>query len=250
MEVHHHPVVEKKGIKEYLLEGLMIFLAVSMGFIAENIREHVSEKKIEDTYIRSFVADLAQDTAEFNRVIPTEIQAVKGLDTMLHLLDTYQQSDSTDKLLYYLFRRYTLSIEGMGYTQRTVTQLKSTGGLRLIGDNQASDNIITYSKAADDDIELFKIAEHDFMVPAFHLGNKIFNASFLLPYDNGNAARSIISLHTPTPLLTKDALLLKEYQGKFYGIRQIRINYLHQLQFHVERAKDMIQFFTKAYDLY
>jgi len=25
MEVHHHPEVEKKGIKEYLLEGLMIF---------------------------------------------------------------------------------------------------------------------------------------------------------------------------------------------------------------------------------
>ncbi len=31
MEVHHHPHVEKKNFKEYLLEGLMIFLAVSMG---------------------------------------------------------------------------------------------------------------------------------------------------------------------------------------------------------------------------
>src|SRR5450631_904147 len=43
MEVHHHPDVEKKGLKEYLLEGLMIFLAVTMGFIAENVREHITE---------------------------------------------------------------------------------------------------------------------------------------------------------------------------------------------------------------
>ena len=46
MEVHHHPHVPNhaKPWKEYLLEGLMIFLAVSLGFIAENIREHISEQ--------------------------------------------------------------------------------------------------------------------------------------------------------------------------------------------------------------
>ena len=43
MEVHHHPEVEHKGFKEYLLEGLMIFLAVMMGFIAENLRENITE---------------------------------------------------------------------------------------------------------------------------------------------------------------------------------------------------------------
>ena len=39
MEVHHHPHVEKKSFKEYILEGLMIFIAVSMGFAAESLRE-------------------------------------------------------------------------------------------------------------------------------------------------------------------------------------------------------------------
>jgi len=39
MEVHHHKV-EKKNFKEYLLEGLMIFIAVTVGFsqrVIENI---------------------------------------------------------------------------------------------------------------------------------------------------------------------------------------------------------------------
>jgi len=44
MEVHHHPQVKKKGLKEYFHAFLMIFLAVTVGFIAENIREKSNEK--------------------------------------------------------------------------------------------------------------------------------------------------------------------------------------------------------------
>ena len=45
MEVHHHPQLEHKPKpwKEYFLEFLMIFLAVTMGFFAETIRENISE---------------------------------------------------------------------------------------------------------------------------------------------------------------------------------------------------------------
>jgi hypothetical protein len=43
MEVHHHPEVEKKALKDYILEGLMIFIAVTMGFFAESLREHINE---------------------------------------------------------------------------------------------------------------------------------------------------------------------------------------------------------------
>ena len=58
MEVHHHPEVEKKGLKEYLLEGLMIFIAVMMGFFAESLREHMADKNWETAYMKSMVQDL------------------------------------------------------------------------------------------------------------------------------------------------------------------------------------------------
>ena len=40
MEVHHHPNLHhrKKHWKEYFFEGLMIFLAVTLGFFAESYR--------------------------------------------------------------------------------------------------------------------------------------------------------------------------------------------------------------------
>ena len=43
MEVHHHRDLhhKKKNVKEYFLEFLMIFLAVTMAFIGENMRRKV-----------------------------------------------------------------------------------------------------------------------------------------------------------------------------------------------------------------
>ncbi|HLX93198.1 MAG TPA: hypothetical protein VKR32_16050 [Puia sp.] len=43
MEVHHHSRVEKKKFKEYFLEFLMIFFAVTMGFFAESYRKHLGD---------------------------------------------------------------------------------------------------------------------------------------------------------------------------------------------------------------
>ncbi|MDB5223367.1 MAG: hypothetical protein JWN83_2034 [Chitinophagaceae bacterium] len=47
MEVHKHPhhVAHKKKWGEYLLEFFMLFLAVFLGFVAENIREHQVEQQ-------------------------------------------------------------------------------------------------------------------------------------------------------------------------------------------------------------
>ena len=51
MEVHHHSQVEKKNFKEYFLEFLMIFLAVTLGFFAENLREYFSDRQKENQFM-------------------------------------------------------------------------------------------------------------------------------------------------------------------------------------------------------
>jgi hypothetical protein len=45
MEVHHpHHPTHKKKWSEYIIEFIMLFTAVFLGFIAENIREHAVEQ--------------------------------------------------------------------------------------------------------------------------------------------------------------------------------------------------------------
>src|SRR6266567_1284297 len=60
MEVHKHPhhVTHKKKWGEYLLEFLMIFFAVFLGFVAENIRETSVEWHQEKEYMHLMVEDL------------------------------------------------------------------------------------------------------------------------------------------------------------------------------------------------
>ena len=64
MEVHHHPHVptHSKPWKEYLLEGLMIFVAVTLGYGAENIREHNVNKHKAIISIQDLYEDLKQDS--------------------------------------------------------------------------------------------------------------------------------------------------------------------------------------------
>src|SRR5476651_2209716 len=68
MEVHHHPDLHHKSKKwkEYFLEFLMIFLAVTMGFIAENIREHFTEHKNAKILAESLLQDIKNDAASLH----------------------------------------------------------------------------------------------------------------------------------------------------------------------------------------
>src|SRR6267154_106784 len=103
MEVHHHPKVEKKNFKEYFLEFLMIFLAVTLGFFGESYREHLSDRTKEKEYIKSMVEDLETDAAflelSINKLIPYHL---KWLDSTMHLL-SMPDLKGKDRLVYQAF---------------------------------------------------------------------------------------------------------------------------------------------------
>src|ERR1700689_168362 len=85
MEVHHHPIVDKKNFKEYFLEFLMIFLAVTLGFFAENIREGIVDHEKEHHYMESLVQDLKKDTAEMAEVLASQRYFIKKMDSALYI---------------------------------------------------------------------------------------------------------------------------------------------------------------------
>jgi len=71
MEVHHshhHAGHAKKKFQEYITEFLMLFAAVTLGFFAENKREHYVEREREHHYMQSFYEDLKRDTTEMASV--------------------------------------------------------------------------------------------------------------------------------------------------------------------------------------
>ena len=87
MEVHKHPhhVTHKKKWGEYLLEFFMLFFAVFLGFVAENIRENTVEKHREKQFMVSLVKDLELDTSELSKSDNFRLQKIRALDTAIHI---------------------------------------------------------------------------------------------------------------------------------------------------------------------
>src|SRR5580692_12606300 len=90
MEVHHHPDLhhKPKKWKEYFLEFLMIFLAVTMGFFAENIRENYVEHKSAREYASLLIEDLATDTVEINSAAHAQNLIIAAGDSLGNLLSS------------------------------------------------------------------------------------------------------------------------------------------------------------------
>jgi hypothetical protein len=147
MEVHHHPQVEKKRFKEYFLEFIMIFLAVTLGFFAENIREHFADKKKEMQYLKSFVEDLTNDEANLPLLsMSIEHQQIHPADSLPVLLKN--ADTKTPANLIYVYFRLMIRQQGIKafITDRTIEQAKNSGEMRLITNKQISDSLIDYYK--------------------------------------------------------------------------------------------------------
>ena len=148
MEVHYHTSAKKeKHFKHYLFEFLMLFLAVSAGFLVENQREHYVENKREKSFIKSFVEDLKQDTANINFNIQLRNSKILVIDSLIKILNG-SNPNRDGQSIYYWGRRVTRSTLFQA-NDRTIKQLKNSGGFRLIRNQRASDTIMTYDRAID-----------------------------------------------------------------------------------------------------
>lgn len=133
----------KKPLSSYVVEFLLLFLAVTLGFFAENYRESLVDRKTEKMYLESLVGDLAQDTLKINFSISSKETKEKHFDTLYTILHKTPKPWPTRKL-YYLSR--LLSIREPFYgTDGTIHQLENSGGFKLIRNHELIDKISNYS---------------------------------------------------------------------------------------------------------
>ena len=100
MEVHHpHHPTHKKKWSEYLLEFFMLFLAVTLGFFAENLREHMTEKNKTKELLEVVAKDFEKDmkSIEFHLKFNDYRRSIcDSLDSILQF-----PNDKIEQQLYY-----------------------------------------------------------------------------------------------------------------------------------------------------
>jgi hypothetical protein len=143
MEVHAHSHTERKKFSHYFWEFFMLFLAVTLGYFVENMREHLLDRQKEKQYILSLVRDLQDDTARLRALQNKFATANRMTDTLIRLLKSNERNLESCKI-YNLARKIPFSYGAIEPKDETFQQLKSSGNLRLIHNTQIVDDIGSY----------------------------------------------------------------------------------------------------------
>ena len=204
MEVHHHPNVEKKNFKEYFLEFTMIFLAVTLGFIAENVRESISDKSKEKEYIASIKKDLAEDTSALNIWIPTLFKRVNDFDTLISLLQVQGVNPYGSDLYYYA--RLSTRSRIFSANNNTITELKNSGNFRLITNKKIIDRLTNFQKIIDSYVNLVAVdnKESEMLYP---LLGSLFDATVFNKMIKADAKARAFSVDSVTASLALENLI-------------------------------------------
>lgn len=144
LPVATEPHRDKKTWKGYLFEFFMLFLAVFLGFFAENQRENYSERQLELQYINSMVGDLKRDSAFFGTLAAQEKIVAVLYDSIIDLFSQPTRTRHEQQRLYLLARIEPYNITYLKINDRTYEQMKSSGNLRLITNQRISDQISQY----------------------------------------------------------------------------------------------------------
>ncbi len=144
MEVHAHSHTARKKWTHYFWEFIMLFLAVFCGFLAENQREHMIEHKREKQFVTSLVNDLKLDIAWLDTVEYSALSRIQHIDSALSALPAQDQASMPLEAYLYLKKA---EIQIMFFPNNgTITQLKSSGGMRLIRKRNAVDSMENYDR--------------------------------------------------------------------------------------------------------
>lgn len=228
MEVHHHGHLHSNNKwKEYLFQFFMLFLAVFCGSLAEWQLEHQIEHRHEKEFMSDLLQDLQSDTAVIQHTI---IFGRKVCDKKEALCDFI----FNEKIVGQINRLYELN-EGSSrvvqarFEDRTSSQLKNSGGMRLIRQKAVADSIREYwnrCKILDniaERMEMIRIKESDLYV-------RIFNSSFYSYSDKSNPLNSEIKVKPGAKLIDNDPRLLMEYANRGAISARVLNNYIRTLK--------------------
>lgn len=208
---------EGRGFKQYLLDGLMIFLAIALGFISENIREDIVEKKITREFALSMIKDLRSDTTNLEVAIGYYSRAGENIDSLQALLLKNDLKEIPTGKLYYYGLWGGADIPYVS-NDATFQQMKNSGLLRNVTNNSLLKRILDYDRL---NRELLSEVDRDNLlhVEVRKVRGQIFNFKYNMEANdivqanrtNPDQRRVDVYLRSEPPLLTYDPIVFNQY---------------------------------------
>lgn len=242
MEVHHHAHHEgKKNWKSHFWEFSMLFLAVFCGFLAEWQLEHVIENSREKEFITSMIEDAQIDTANINEVLKENRIRLLYIDSLISVCFNYENQKTNDYEIYKLFRKAITTPSFVKPTERTLIQLKNSGGMRLIRNKASADMIIFYDEVEEEvksQQENVDKLVYDYIAASYEL----FNFKYLNP-------GTYVGVSPDAKLLSHDNIKLTQFGNRLVNYGGTFTSCNSKLEKMKENAVKLITILRKEYHL-
>ena len=249
MEVHHHPDLhhEKKKFREYFLECIMIFIAVTLGFFAETVRDSISEKHREKDYIVGLISNLRDDTSNLKGLIARNDLELRGIDTLMKISKEHFTSVPVQDSIFYYALQYTFTLHTFQFNDLTLVQLRNAGGYSLIKTSNVADSIALYeSKNNNIKIEEAYYSESFLQIMAS------FKQMFDLTLTDKFFHLDSLTKKIPSDmyvLVSKDEEKMNQLYNNYWMFTRIVGYYNSMLKEHLEYLNNFILFLKRDYDL-
>jgi hypothetical protein len=235
MEVHKHPhhVTHKKKWGEYVLEFLMLFLAVFLGFIAENQREHLVEHNREKRYMENLYLDLKKDSTSIQTELRLRKSEVLWCDSLIKDLGTPDNLSHPASIYYYAYSITSSRVFGPSTT--TISQLKYSGSMRLIRKSIVIDSVNNYYIEVERYISREQIEKEIMLEYRKAISNFLDGAVLMSMVDSSRNFFSYIKPGYNVSLLTTDQKIInpvKNFAAQLYSRNKMNIVYLDRLLRH------------------
>jgi len=248
MEVHHHSHTERKKWAHYFWEFFMLFLAVTLGFLVENQREHYIEHKREVEYIRTMVEDLKEDTGSFNQLIKINLIANEKIDTLIALLKGKEKNTFARKI-YYMARTIPLSDADLVLQNKTFEQLKGSGGLRLIRNTQTQNKIGAYyqnNKFIETGFSPMQFQNRRDLFLAF---DELFDAAIMQEIMKSPREMPTSIPDSQFKLLSTDIMAINRFCTRYHVMYSTKRVTSFQANYLFREATELIKYLKKEYHL-
>jgi hypothetical protein len=143
---HHLHTAPSHGWKHYLFEFLMLFLAVFAGFLAENKREHIVEKKRAHDFLQSMLVDVRTNINNLDSLMRQDRVIMTNHDSLVNWL--LADSATIDRAA---FSRNmgAVWIRNFLVRRETYEQMKFSGSLRYVGNIEFLKKMMDYERATN-----------------------------------------------------------------------------------------------------
>ena len=242
MEVHHHAHTARKKWTHYFWEFLMLFLAVFCGFLAEYKLEHVIEHQREKQFMKLMIADLESDNLEIHSISNEIDKRLQKVDSLLIFLTT-QPLLQENIIGAYHYTYPALNNLTFKFNDRTVTQLKNSGNMRIIRNQKVNDGIIRYWNEIEK-VNQARDRHAAYRAKGRDMETRIFNTAELYLKN-----KSPVDVNYAIRLINTDSLLVKEYANVVAAAGVMLRSIQNLIQNQLTIAKELIFLIKEEYRL-